>query len=127
MSNLSQSASGESGSDEGPTALVETVPASDPGEVGKALQNASPDDDLTTAAEEGTISAGEAGRAVAVDDSSGKSSDVEVVIEKTPDAHDITLMHWAARCSDGAHDLLGYFDSEQEARQAKEDHLAAQH
>jgi hypothetical protein len=86
-----------------------------------------PEDDLTTAAKEGTISAGEAGRAVDGDGSPQSPSDVEVVIEETPDPHDISRMRWAARCGDHEHDLLGYFDSEQEAHQARENHLATQH
>ena len=105
----------------------EAVPASDPGQVGEALQNASPGDDLATAAEEGSISAGEAGRAADADNSSTSQSDVEVIIGEIPDADDISVMRWTARCSDPEHDLLGYFDSEQEARQAKEEHLASQH
>ena len=52
----------------------EAVPASDPGQVGEALQNASPGDDLATAAEEGSISAGEAGRAADAGDSSTSRS-----------------------------------------------------
>jgi hypothetical protein len=86
-----------------------------------------PEDDLTTAAEEGTISAGETGRAVDGDGSPESPSDVEVMIEETPDPDDISRMRWAARCSSGEHDLLGYFDSEQDARQAREIHLATQH
>ena len=53
--------------------------------------------------------------------------DVEVIIGEIPDADDITVMRWTARCSDPEHDLLGTFDSEQEARHAKEEHLASQH
>jgi hypothetical protein len=103
------------------------VPASDPGQVGEALRNASPGDDLATAAEEGSISAGEAGRAVDGAGSSTSRPDVEVIIGERPDANDITVMRWTARCSDPEHDLLGSFDSEQEARQAKDAHLASQH
>jgi hypothetical protein len=103
------------------------VPASDPGQVGEALQNASPGDDLETAAEEGTISAGEAGRAADASASSTNQSDVEVIIGEIPDADDISVMRWTARCSDPEHDLLGHFDSEEEARHAKEEHLASQH
>ena len=123
----SQSVSDESVSQEENPSPDEAVPASDPGLVGEALQNASPGDDLATAAEEGSISAGEAGRAADADDSSTSQSDVEVIIGEIPDAHDISVMRWTARCSDPEHDLLGYFDSEQEARQAQEEHLASQH
>ena len=123
----SQSVSDESVSQEEDPNADEAVPASDPGLVGEALQNASPDDDLATAAEEGSISAGEAGRAADADNSSTSQSDVEVIIGEIPDAHDISVMRWTARCGDPEHDLLGYFDSEQEARQAQEEHLASQH
>ncbi len=128
MTNASsQSASDGSVSQEETPSPTEAVPASNPGLVGDALQHASPGDDLATAAEEGSISAGEAGRAADVDDSSTSQSDVEVIIGEIPDAHDISVMRWTARCSDPEHDLLGSFDSEQEARDAKEEHLAAQH
>ena len=105
----------------------EAVPASDPGQVGEALQNASPGDDLETAAEEGSISAGEGGRAADASASSTSQSDVEVIIGEIPDADDISVMRWTARCSDPEHELLGHFDSAQEARHAKEEHLASQH
>jgi hypothetical protein len=117
---------GESTSREGPPA-ADAVPVSDSGEVGKALQNASPDDDLTTAAEQGSISAGEGGRAVDAPDSSTSRSTVEVIIGEIPDVHDFSVMRWTARCSDDEHDLLGTFDTEKEARDAKEQHLASQH
>jgi len=51
----------------------------------------------------------------------------EVFIEEIPDEHDISVMSWAARCSNPEHDLLGHFDSEQAARQAKDAHLASEH
>ena len=123
----SQSVSDESVSQEETPSPHEAVPASDPGLVGEVLQNASPGDDLATAAEEGSISAGEAGRAADANDSSTSQSDVEVIIGEIPDAHDISVMRWTARCTDPEHDLLGYFDTEQEARQAREEHLASQH
>jgi len=53
--------------------------------------------------------------------------EVEVFIEEIPDEHDISVMRWAARCSNPEHDLLGHFDSEQAARDAKDAHLASQH
>jgi hypothetical protein len=122
----SRSVSGESVSQEETPSPDEPVPASDPGLVGKALQNASPGDDLATAAEEGSISAGEAGRAAGAGDPTSQS-DVEVIIGEIPDADDISVMRWTARCSDPEHDLLGHFDSEEEARHTKEEHLASQH
>ncbi len=122
-----QSVSDESVSQEENSSPDEAVPASDPGLVGEALQNASPGDDLATAAEVGSISAGEEGRAADADNSSKTQSDVEVTIGEIPDAHDISVMRWTARCGDPEHNLLGHFDSEQEARQAREEHLASQH
>ena len=50
-----------------------------------------------------------------------------MIIGEIPDVNDISVMRWTARCSDPEHDLLGYFDSEQEALRAKEEHLTAQH
>ena len=123
----SQSISDESVPKDGIPVQGEVVPGSDPGLVGEALQNASAGDDLVTAAEEGSISAGEAGCATGAHDSSRSDTDREVIIGEIPDTHDISVMRWTARCSDGEHDLLGYFDSEQEARQAKEEHLASRH
>jgi hypothetical protein len=128
MTNVSATHSAsESVSGEGTLDPDKTVPASDPGQVGEALQNAAPGDALETAAEEGTISAGEAGREADADASSTSQSDVEVIIGKIPDADDISVMRWTARCSDAEHDLLGHFDSEEEARHAKEEHLASHH
>ena len=46
------------------------------------------------------------------------------MIEKIPDPHDLTVLLWAARCSDPQHDLLGHFDSEEEVNEAKQSHLA---
>jgi hypothetical protein len=102
------------------------VPASDPGQVGKALSGASPDDDLAKAAKEGSISAGEGGAATDVG-SADPGPNAEVVIGKIPDPHDLTVLLWTARCSDPRHDLLGHFDSEQAACQAKQSHIALQH
>ena len=100
------------------------VPTSDPGEVGKALSGASPDDDLAKAAKEGSISAGEGGGAA---DVSSEDRDAEVVIGKIPDPDDLTVLLWTARCSDPQHDLLGHFDSERAACEAKQSHIALRH
>jgi hypothetical protein len=102
------------------------VPASDPGMVGKALVGASPDDDLAKAAKEGSISAGEGGGAAVVG-SADPGPNAEVVIGKIPDPDDLTVLLWTARCSDPQHDLLGHFDSEQAACEAKQSHIASQH
>ena len=64
----------------------EAVPASDPGQVGETLQNASPGDDRATAAEEGSISAGEADTEVDADNSPTSRSGVEVIVGEIPDA-----------------------------------------
>ncbi len=50
---------------------------------------------------------------------------MEVVIEKIPDPNDLTVLLWAARCSDPEHDLLGHFGSEEEVNEAKQRHLAS--
>jgi len=86
-----------------------------------------PPDDLARAAGEGTVSAGEGGSAAYTGMSPTRRSMAEVFIEEIPDEHDISVMRWAARCSNPEHDLLGHFDSEQAARQAKDAHLASEH
>jgi hypothetical protein len=117
----------ESGSPEAPTPPYGTAPAPGSGPAGDAPEGASDQDPLVVAAEEGSISAGESGRAVDASDAGPGRSEVEVIIGEIPDAHDISVMRWTARCTNGDHDLLGYFDSEQAARNAKEEHLASQH
>ena len=117
----------DSSSIKGPPSPEGAAPTSPSAVPGKPAGDASPEDDLRTAAREGTISAGETGRAVDGDGPPTRGSDVEVVIGEIPDAHDITVLHWTARCSCPEHDLLGSFDSEQEAHAAKADHLATQH
>jgi hypothetical protein len=100
-------------------------PASDAGQVEKAPDDVSAQGDQPTAATEGTISAGEAGRAVEASPTAVPA--VQVIIGEIPDEHDISVMRWTARCSNPEHDLLGHFDSEEAALDAKGAHLAAQH
>ena len=90
------------------------------------LRDAAPDDDLTMAAAEGSISAGEGGDAADVS-SADSRNDAEVIIGKIPDPNDLSVMLWTARCSDPDHDLLGHFDSEKGACEAKGSHLASEH
>ncbi len=89
-----------------------------------ASSSAASDDDLVTAAREGSLSAGEVGRA---DASAAGPNDVQVIIGEIPDADDPTVLRWTARCSWPQHDLLGHYDSEEAAGAAKEQHLVSQH
>jgi hypothetical protein len=94
----SHDAEGSVSGEGAPRSPETSVPASDPGEVGRALNSASPDDDLAQAAEQGSISTGEGGRAA--DFGSANPPNVEALIEKIPDPHDLTVLLWAARCVD---------------------------
>jgi hypothetical protein len=69
-----------------------------------------------------TVSAGETGHAVA-DDSAQDAGLEEVIVGEIPDATDITRMLWTARCTNPAHGLLGTYESQEQAEQAKEQHL----
>jgi hypothetical protein len=65
----------------------------------------------------GTASAGEMGQA-AEDAGLG-----EVIVGEIPDPNDLTHMVWTARCTIPAHGLLGTFEDQAQAEQAKERHL----
>ncbi len=52
---------------------------------------------------------------------------IEVVVGEIPSSHDIAHMLWTARCSEPEHDLLGHFESREEAEQARTQHLKAHH
>ena len=89
------------------------------------MTSAPSDDDLATAAKEGSLSAGEGGDAA--DGHEAGTRDADVIIGEIPDARDTTILRWTARCTDPDHDLLGSFDSEEAAREAKAAHLSASH
>jgi hypothetical protein len=91
-------------------------------EAQKAPKHSERDDDLQTATEEGTVSAGETGSAPEV-----RLSNAEVIIGEIPDAHEPTRLLWTARCSDSDHDLLGQFGTREEAIRAKDEHLSIAH
>jgi hypothetical protein len=80
-------------------------------------------DGFKDAAEEDTISAGETGEAVAIGDAAQDAGLEEVIVGEIPDASDITRLRWTARCANPAHGLLGTFDCQEQAEQAKEHHL----
>lgn len=69
-----------------------------------------------------TVSAGEAGDAVSEDFTQDAGLE-EVVVGEIPDASDITRMLWTARCTNPAHGLLGTYETQEQAEQAKEQHL----
>lgn len=86
--------------------------------------NSEPSEESTTVTEEETLSAGEAGEAV---DASSADHDAEVIIGEIPDAEDHLRLLWTARCSSSAHDLLGQFDTREEAEQAAAKHVQDAH
>jgi hypothetical protein len=98
-------------------------------------QRPEPGGEPSTAAEEGTISAGEGGSATdgprngiaAPKPASEQVMRAEVIIGKIPDAHDLSTILWTARCSLPSHDLLGHFDTREEAEQASAEHVQQAH
>jgi hypothetical protein len=74
------------------------------------------------AAREGTVSAGEVGAA-----EGGAKARREVVIGEIPAADEPTTMLWTARCSEPTHDLLGHFETRDDAEKARAEHLKALH
>lgn len=91
------------------------------------LAHSDPGDESATAAEEGTLSAGEAGDAVDSSLLDQTQHETEVIIGEIPDAHDPVRLLWTARCSFAGHDLLGHFDTRAEAEQAGVEHLQRMH
>jgi hypothetical protein len=92
----------------------------------QALDVSIPGDERTTAVEEAPPSAGEQGAASDGDGPSARG-DRDVIIGEIPDMHDLSVMHWTARCTLPEHDLLGHYDTREEAEQAKTEHLASAH
>jgi hypothetical protein len=80
-------------------------------------------DETTGAPTEAPASAGESGEAT----EDTKSSAGEIIIGEIPDADDLSVMRWTARCTLDEHDLLGYFDSRSEAEAAGAEHVASAH
>ncbi len=74
-------------------------------------------------AEATTFSAGEAGAA----DGTDSGTAVEVVVGEIPAAEEPTTMLWTARCSHPDHDLLGRFDTREDAEKARSEHLDGAH
>jgi hypothetical protein len=103
------------------------VPAPEPGEVGRAIEEAAPENEPSHAAREVSISAGQGGKAAEVEISTAGGTKAEVIIGKIPDTHDLAKLLWTVRCSDPDHGLLGHFDTQETAIAAKDDHLASQH
>jgi hypothetical protein len=74
-----------------------------------------------------TFSAGEVGEAVDVDGAVQDAGLAQVIIGEIPDAHNLSHMLWTARCTVPSHGLLGTFESQEEAENAKRAHLLTQH
>ena len=96
-------------------------------EIERDLAGSDPGSDPATAAEEGMLSAGEAGDAVDSSLLDQTQHETEVIIGEIPDAHDPIRLLWTARCSFAGHDLLGHFDTRAEAEQARVEHLQRMH
>lgn len=69
-----------------------------------------------------TLSAGETGEAT-----EASTAEIEIIIGEIPAADDPTTMLWTARCTEMAHDLLGWFDTRSEAEEAGARHLESHH
>jgi hypothetical protein len=74
-----------------------------------------------------TFSAGEVGAAVDGDGAAQDAGLAEVSIGEIPDAHNLSHMLWTARCTVPAHGLLGTFERQEEAENAKRAHLLRRH
>jgi hypothetical protein len=76
---------------------------------------------------EETFSAGEVGEAVNGDGAAEDAGLTQVVVGEIPDAHRLSHMLWTARCTVPAHGLLGTFENQEEAENAKRAHLLREH
>jgi hypothetical protein len=76
---------------------------------------------------EGTFSAGEVGEAVDADDAGVDAGMGDVIIGEIPDAHNLAHMLWTARCTVPSHGLLGTFENQEMAENAKRTHLLLVH
>jgi hypothetical protein len=84
-------------------------------------------EDLRNAVPEETFSAGETGEAV---DANGAAQDAglaEVIVGEIPDPHNLAHMLWTARCTVPSHGLLGTFEDQEMAENAKRTHLLRVH
>lgn len=61
-----------------------------------------------------------------LDEPAGQApTSVDVVVGKLPSEEDATTMFWTAVCSVPEHDLVGRFETREQAEQAREEHLRA--
>jgi hypothetical protein len=74
-----------------------------------------------------TVSAGEFGDAIDVDSAAEDAGLGEVIVGEIPDAKDLSHMLWTARCTIPAHGLLGTFENEEQAENARRQHLLTVH
>jgi hypothetical protein len=51
----------------------------------------------------------------------------QVIVGEIPDADDLTHMLWTARCTIPAHGLLGTFEDQAKAENARRQHLLTEH
>jgi hypothetical protein len=74
-----------------------------------------------------TASAGEMGEAAGASTAAVDAGLGEVIVGEIPDAHDLSHLLWTARCTIPAHGLLGTFETQSQAEQAKQQHLLTHH
>ena len=74
-----------------------------------------------------TFSAGEVGDAADADGAARDAGLAEVIVGEIPDANNLAHMLWTARCTVPSHGLLGTFENQEEAENAKRAHLLSQH
>jgi hypothetical protein len=77
---------------------------------------------VTSQPESDTSSAGESGKA-----GGGGVDEAEVIVGEIPMEDDPSTLQWTARCSDPSHDLLGHFESRDEAEGCGNQHLKDEH
>ncbi len=84
-------------------------------------------EDLRSTGVEGTFSAGEVGEAAYADGAGEDAGLGDVIIGEIPDAHNLAHMLWTARCTVPSHGLLGTFENQEMAENAKRAHLVLVH
>lgn len=62
-----------------------------------------------------------------LDDAAQDAGLGDVIVGEIPDAHDLSHMLWTARCTMPSHGLLGTFENQEMAENAKRQHLLVVH
>jgi hypothetical protein len=105
------------------------VVAPTPGEpVDQPSNGPNPGGELAADSGEGALPSGLEGAAVSdVNNPAPSGPRAEIIIGEIPDAKDLSVMRWTARCTSDEHDLLGHYDTREEAEQAGAEHMASLH